>query len=177
VVRVQKTARSSREVGGIEMPKGVRIPASEVSLIMGMFYKLHQKEGHPLTETYKIIGEAVDRDFKVVCDVVKRYLPTTDLATAIFRAKAADMAMKVVRKGSVAETINILERPNIGVLEPLKKGGDNGEGGFVLSVSADSLGAVKVGVAVGAGATKQAIEAGAPAPLALPEKATVEAEV
>ena len=150
------------------MPRGVRIQAGEISLMMGMFNKLHRVDGMPLTETYKVIGDAVNRDFKTVCDVIKRYLPTTDLGTAILRANAADMALKIVKKGTVAELIDVLERPNIGVLDPVKKGGGEAETGFVLSVSADSLGAVKVGVAVGGSAPKQALEAAQSTPLALP---------
>lgn len=150
------------------MPRGVRIQAGEISLMMGMFNRLHVKEGMALTETYKTIGEAVGRDFKTVCDVIKRYLPTTDLGTAILRANAADMALKIVKKGTVAELIDVLERPNIGVLDPIKKGGGEDNSGFVLSVTADTLGAVKVGVAVGGSAPKQALEAAKSTPLALP---------
>jgi hypothetical protein len=112
-----------------------------------------------LTETYKVIGEAVGRDHKTVCDVIKRYLPTTDLATAILRAGAVDMAQKIIKKGTVSEMIDVLERPNIGVLDPVKKGTNDNDSGFVLSVSADSLGAVKVGVAIGGSAPKQALDA------------------
>lgn len=149
------------------MPRGVRIQAGEISLMMGMFHRLHTKEGMALTETYKVIGEAVGRDHKTVCDVIKRYLPTTDLATAILRAGAVDMAQKIIRKGTVSEMIDVLERPNIGVLDPVKKGGGESESGFMLTVSADTLGAVKVGVAVGGAAQKAAIDAPAPRP-ALP---------
>lgn len=133
--------------GGL-MPRGVRIPDSEVSFMLGMFHRL-QKEGVALTQSYVQIGEATGRGHKTVCDVIKRYLPTTDLATAVFKAGAADMARKIVKKGTVSEHIGILERPNIGVLEPVRKGSDLGDSGFQLSVSADSLGAVKVGVNIG----------------------------
>ena len=156
------------------MPRGVRIQAGEISLMMGMFNKLHRIDGTPLTETYKIIGEAVGRDHKTVCDAIHRYLPTTDLGTAILRAHSADMAMKIVKKGTVSELIDVLERPNIGVLEPVKKGGGEENTGVMLSVSVESLGVVKAGVSIGGGATPKALAQPVPAlPTAEAESVTV----
>lgn len=94
---------------------------------------------------YELVGEETGFDAKTVSRVWRMMQPTTGLAIDFIRARAFRMARRVVNEGSVDALINILERPNVGVLDPVKKV-ESGGGGFFISVQADSCGAVNVGV-------------------------------
>lgn len=130
------------------MPRGIPIQPDEMQQILDLFNDSRRK-GRSLMEAYKIVGAFVERDAKVIAQVIQRLRPTTDLAKMYLRAKGLRMAKRLVAKASPAEIINILERPSIGVLDPVKKI-EGGGGGFFLSVNAESCGAVTVGV-LGAG--------------------------
>jgi len=77
-----------------------------------------------------------------VVAVRRQYLPTTNLAGHYLKAKALQLARRIVEEATVEEAIDVLTRPNIGVLEPVKKAGPHT--GFWTSVTFDSLGAVQV---------------------------------
>jgi hypothetical protein len=96
--------------------------------------------------------------------------PTVKAATWHFKAHAYEMAKRVVSEGKPAELIDVLSRPNIGVLAPVvKQSGDGGTGLFV-SVSIGSLGAAQAGAVIDVGVThgdrgdqsetREALEAG-----------------
>lgn len=129
------------------MPKGEPIPHHILQEILERF-DAYRKQGLGLMEAYEKVGNDVGRSQRVIGVIINRMRPTVGAARLYLRSKALRMARRVVSKGTTAELINILERPSIGVLEPLKKA-EAGGGGFFLSVSADSCGAVKVGIAAG----------------------------
>lgn len=72
---------------------------------------------------------------------------TVALARMKIRAKASVMVDRIVEKAPTSELIDILSRPNVGVLEPAQKGAQGG-GGFILSVGLDSLGGVRATAAM-----------------------------
>ena len=127
------------------MPRGIPISAEEIQHILDLFND-SRKRGRSLMDSYTLVGQQVQRDPKVIAGLIQRLRPTTDLAKMYFRAKAFKMAKRIVKKASPAELIDVLQRPSIGVLDPIKKI-DTGPGGFFLSVNAESCGSVKVGVA------------------------------
>lgn len=129
------------------MPSGVPITPDVVAHIMELFLDC-RKRGMPIMDSYRRVGQQVDIDPKVIGTVVHRLRPTTDIAKMYFRASALKMARRIARKGSPSELIDVLSRPSIGVLDaPKGKGDGDGGGNFFISVSADTCGAVKVGVA------------------------------
>lgn len=71
-----------------------------------------------------------------------KYTPTTDLAARFIKASALSMVQRVVEKGTTDQFIDVLTRPNVGVLEPVAKGGGGDFGGVHISVSAGSVGAI-----------------------------------
>jgi hypothetical protein len=80
--------------------------------------------------------------------IIDRFSPTTSLAQDYFRANALRMAVRVVRKANVAEAVDVLSRPNIGVLAPKAGDGSTGPSGFFLSVQSDTCGALKISTGV-----------------------------
>lgn len=119
-------------------------------------YKVYLRKGYTAEYAFKEIGALYERTPDTIKNLVYRLTAdTTDAAQSFIKSKALQMAMKVVREGSVAQHMDILERPNIGVLAPKKQAAE-GARGFFLTVSADSCGAVK--------ATAGMIEAGSPPP-------------
>lgn len=70
-----------------------------------------------------------------------KYSPTTFLAERLIKAKALDLTQRVIDKADVDQSIEVLSRPNVGVLQPLKSGGGD-FGGVHISVSANSVGAI-----------------------------------
>lgn len=97
-------------------------------------------------QAYEQIAEEVGLEWRTVAGVIYRHRPTMDIAQAKIRAAAARLADRIIEKSNVQEAIDILSRPNIGVLAPMKTNGGS-PGGFFLSVQVDSCGAVKVGAA------------------------------
>lgn len=111
-------------------------------------FKAYLRRGYTQKQAHEEIAQLYGRhpnSIKVICS--RLLADTTDVARSYFKSNALKMAMKVVREGSVAQHMDILERPNIGVLAP-KKQADGGSRGFFLTVTADSCGAVKVGAAM-----------------------------
>lgn len=127
------------------MPRGIKIEADEIQHILDLFND-SRKRGRSLMDSYTLVAQQVGRDAKTIASLIQRLRPTTDLARMYFRAKAFKMAKRIVKKASPSELIDVLQRPSIGVLDPIKKI-DTGPGGFFLSVNAESCGSVKVGVA------------------------------
>lgn len=128
------------------MPRGTPIPAYEVQEIMARFNQ-HRKAGKSIMESCDLIANHLQRDSTTIWAVVRRLRPTNGIAQDYIRANAFTLAHRVIQNASVEQSIDILSRPNIGVLEPIKKG-ESGGGGFYLSVQSDSCGAVRVGVAI-----------------------------
>lgn len=104
-------------------------------------------QGALLTYAYKYVARGWAVHPATIAEVWKRHRSTAKLATMKIQARASQIVEKIIDKAPTSELIDILSRPNIGVLEPIKSGGQGG--GFIVSVSADSCGGVKMAVAGG----------------------------
>lgn len=104
-------------------------------------------QGASLIYAYRYVARGWGVSPDTVGNYWREHRPTTKLATMKIQARASQIVEKIIEKAPTNELIDILSRPNIGVLEPMKSG--NQGGGFIVSVSADSCGGVKVGVAAG----------------------------
>lgn len=129
------------------MPQGTPISAFEVQEIMARFNG-HRKQGKPIMESCELVAKYTGRPVETIWAVIRRLRPTTGIASDYIRAQAFKLAHRVVAQASVEQAIDILSRPNIGVIDPIKKG-ESGSGGFYLSVQTGSCGAVKMGVMAG----------------------------
>lgn len=128
---------------------GKRIDDIEKDAILTMF-----EDGASLNDVKKQFG----RDIATLSRLRAKYHPQTRMARRTLMAGSVKLAERVLKHANVEEAIEVLSRPNIGVLEPIRK---NEEGPQVLiSVSPGSLGGVKqVGGGLTDGAQK-VIEAG-----------------
>lgn len=125
------------------MAKGVRIPLHELNIMLS-YYK-REVQSKQRMQIYEELAAQFEGKYHVasIGQAIQRFMPTTDLAEALLQKKAFRLASRIARKANVTEAIDVLSRPNIGVLAPIKK--VEGGGGFVLSISMDSCGAVAVG--------------------------------
>lgn len=139
----EEAAREALVMERAMRPRNLR--PHEISDIMQRFklYVLRDKLSAP--EACKRIGAEFGRHETTIRALIERLRPTNNLATDYLRSQSLRMAMKVVRRANVSELIDVLSRPNIGVLEPVKQSGKDG-GGFILSLATDSCGGVKVGM-------------------------------
>lgn len=114
----------------------------EMELMVNLWRKKRQ-EGMGRQQAYKAVAEELGVSWEAVQRIVVRLSPTTSVAQDLIKANAMRLASRLIRKANSDQIINILERPNIGVLAP-KQDSNGGSGGFFLSVSADTCGAVNV---------------------------------
>lgn len=98
-------------------------------------------------DAYKAAAQAVGVTAAMVQQHVKALRSTVRLAKMKILAKSSAMVDKIVEKAPTNELIDILSRPNVGVLEPAQKG-QQSNGGFILSVAMDSCGAVRATAAM-----------------------------
>lgn len=153
------------------MEKGAKLRPHVLSELMARYKKLRQAQV-PIMRACELVGHAMGLKTDTVYRATVRMRPTTDLATAILASNAAKLAHRVVRKANVDQAIDVLSRTNIGVLAPVKQGGDgNGGQAFVIGVQVDSLGAVRVGVSHGDSTNLPTYTD--PAPLPAPEPDTM----
>src|SRR4051812_20256236 len=85
------------------------------------------------------------RDVSTIRQLLLELRPTTTLARATLRARSAEILDHVIDKGDVDQLIDLLSRPNVGVLDvtPTPKGGGVSVGwGIAVSVSPGSFPAV-----------------------------------
>lgn len=127
--------------------KSPRIRERELAEIMARYKRL-RRLGWQIMDACHHIGDKMGIPGDTVYRITRRLAPTTDLAADILKANAAKMAVKVVKKGNVDQMLDVLTRSNIGVLAPEKHVSGPSGPQFFIGVSADSLGAVKVGVQV-----------------------------
>lgn len=120
----------------------------EIADILSKYRVMTKEQGYLVKDACAKIGEETGRSPDTIYNLVKRFAPTVEPAKAYLSAQALRLAMRIVRKANVQESIDILQRPDIGVLAPKQEGGPGPGTGFFLSVQADSCGAVKVGVGV-----------------------------
>lgn len=127
---------------------GYRIDDEEKEYMLGL-YEQSIKSGHGLMATYGFIARATKHSEATVARVMRSLMPTTKLATAKLRAGSSKLVDRLLAKAEVPDILDILSRPNIGVLAPVSKGGSDGPTGVFVSVQSESCGAVKVGVIQG----------------------------
>lgn len=96
---------------------------------------------------YQAAARAVGVSTAEVKQHVVALRSTVRLAKMRLLAKSSAMVDKIIDKAPTGELIDILSRPNVGVLEPAQKGAQ-GAGGFILSVAMDSCGAVRATAAM-----------------------------
>lgn len=120
-----------------------RFRVDELSEIVSLHKRYTQAENRPVKESLDLIAERMGRSPEVIKQVIRRFRPAVDGAEAYLKAQSLRLAMRVVRKANVDQSIDVLSRSNIGVLAPKTEGGSTG-GGFFLSVQAEHLGAVGI---------------------------------
>lgn len=135
------------------MPRGQPLQPDEIQQILNV-YKDCRKRGMAITEAYKRVADLTQRDYRHIGQVIRRLEPTTDLSKMYLRAKSYRLVKRLVKKANTTEIIDILSRPDIGVLAPAKSI-EQGPTGFFLSVKADTCGAVNVGVMQGTPADRK----------------------
>lgn len=94
--------------------------------------------------TYQSVARLFDRDPDTISKIAKEFAPTKVLASAKLQSKLSTLVDRVLEKADVDQIIDILSRPNIGILEPHAKPG-SGAGnnfGIMVSVNTGSLAAV-----------------------------------
>lgn len=111
-------------------------------------------------KTVQEIGRSLNRHHTIISRYIARMADTSVLAKATLKAGAQKLAERVVKKASVGESIEVLSRPGMDVLQPAQQKGSTGGGGFRVSVGVGSCGTV---VQVESGDGKQRRELDAPA--------------
>lgn len=124
------------------MPKGERISPPVLEQILRL-YERYRKAGMGKRNACVEVAKHVPHRWEVVCSVIDRLRPTTQLAEVLIKARAFRITSKLLRKANADQLIDILSRPNIGVLGS-NKAESSGPTGFFLSIQADTLGAVQV---------------------------------
>lgn len=109
----------------------------EKSLIIDLYFK---KKKTPQEIAY-IMGRTNGTIYKFI----KKFMSTDTMAEQFFRSRSMEMAKKVVAKADVNQLIDVLSRPNIGVLKPVSKGHDGPQ--IMISVNQESIGSISNGSA------------------------------
>lgn len=78
-----------------------------------------------------------------VREVRRVFFPTASLAADYLRASSLRLAMRVVEEANVEEAVDILSRPNIGVLEPARKADAGPKFAFMTNITTHTLGSVQ----------------------------------
>lgn len=145
----------------VERKRARKMTPPDMAFIVARVKKV-MANGVGITEACEAVALELGREPGTIYSLMHRLAPTTDIAQAYLQSSALRLAMRVVREANVSESVDILGRKNMGVLSP-KQEESAGQGGFFLSVQAESCGAVKVGVMVGSGAQRQEGRREAPA--------------
>ena len=135
-------------VGHITTIKISKLKPDEKSAIL-----LMSEKGKSIDEIAKVLNRAKATVSRFIADMAD----TSVLAKATLRAGSAALAERIVKKASVTESIEVLSRPGIDVLQPAIQKGSSG-GGFRVSVGVGSCGTV---VQVEGGNTAQLGDGGA----------------
>lgn len=77
-----------------------------------------------------------------VRDIRAMFFPRASLAADYLRANALKLAQRVVEEANVEEAVDILSRPNIGVLEPAVKAPTGRPIGVFTTINTSTLGGV-----------------------------------
>ena len=87
------------------------------------------------------IALAVNRSKSAVSRFIAEMADTSVLAKATLKAGAAALAERVIKQADVSESIEVLSRPGMDILQPAQQKGGSG-GGFRVSVGVGSCGTV-----------------------------------
>lgn len=98
---------------------------------------------HP-EKTIRQVATEFGRTADTVSRLLKDLRPTTELARATLLSRAHELVERVTEKADVDQLIDVLSRPNVGVLEPIasKAGGGGTSVGILVSVNQGTLAAV-----------------------------------
>jgi len=109
----------------------------EKSDILSYIQKFPDK---PLSE----VARHFARSESAIRELIAKLKPTTALAHATLLARASELIDKVIDKADVDQIIDLLQRPNVGVLAPMaaKGGGSSTNVGLFVSVSPSNLPAI-----------------------------------
>lgn len=160
---------------------GPKLSIPDLADIIGRLKGL-RASGIAIGEACEVVAQEMGREPSAIYAAWKRLSPTVDIAEVYLRSQAFKLATRVVREANVDQAIDILSRKNVGVLAPKTEEG-SGQGGFFLSVQADSCGAVKIAgghvpqlpVANEFEMYKETTPAPAPVPLQIEASAVIEA--
>lgn len=125
----------------VAMPAHLR--PHQMQELMQDYLRLTKTEGYGVKEACALMAEPWKKTPEAIYRIVRRFLPTHDLAEQYLKASALTLAMRVVKRGNVDQAIEVLSRPNLGVLAPAKTESAGGAG-FFISVNMGDLGAVQV---------------------------------
>lgn len=124
--------------------KGTALTMTEKNLILEMRFK-HLKSA-------KTIAYELGRNRKTIDRFIHSMTDSTPLATAMIKASAHHLVKRVLDKADVNQALDILSRPNIGVLKPINRQADGPQ--IMISVNQESLGGVQqVGVGIPGGSS------------------------
>lgn len=98
---------------------------------------------HPDKEI-KEVAAVFGRHQSTIRRMLAKYKSTTVLARQTILSRASELVDRVLEKADVDQLIDVLQRSNIGVLEPIKTGGGGGNTnvGVLVSVNPSNLAAV-----------------------------------
>lgn len=114
-----------------------------------------------LGKTTPEIAAVSGRTEEQIADIRAAFFPTVGLAKAYLRSNALRLAKRVVEEANVDEALSVLTRGNIGVLDPLVKGGQAGGPTAILtSINTSHLGGVQVAVMTGTPGAQEALPDG-----------------
>jgi hypothetical protein len=105
------------------------------------------------------IAYAVGRSRTTVQRFLAEMIDTSELAKVTLKAGAVKLAERIIKKAEVREAIDVLSRPDIGVIAPAQKGLPV-SGGIQVSVGVSSCGTVVQVTSGGQNATRGEIPAG-----------------
>jgi hypothetical protein len=107
---------------------GVPLRPDQIQHILKL-YKVYLRKGYTSEQACAEIGELYQRSPSIIQRLASRILAdTTGVAQQYFKANALKLAMRVVRDGSVQQSMDVLERSNVGVLAPKKATAEGSRG-------------------------------------------------
>lgn len=98
-----------------------------------------------MKEAGKSVGEiayVVKRNVSTVSRYLAGMMDSSLLARMTLKAGASTLAERIIRKADVKESIEVLSRPDMGVLKPAERAGGGGGMGIRVSVGVASCGTV-----------------------------------
>ena len=114
----------------IHLQKGQKVNSEEKALMLQWYFK----ERRAIDD----IAWALHRLPGTVRKYIQSMMSTTDQAEQLLKASAERLAARVIINANVDQALDVLERPNIGVLQPVNKNAERPA--VFISVNQESLG-------------------------------------